>query len=115
MNRAIASLISASEYSPGGSAASQIACNRISRLRRFGTGFGTHGHSDVEIISIPLDGSLEHADSAGHREKLRAGEVQVMSAGTGIYHSEHNGSKEDATNSLQIWVEPRTAGGNPRL
>ena len=79
-----------------------------------GTGFGTHGHSDMEIISIPLDGSLEHADSAGHREKLRASEVQVMSAGTRIYHSEHNGSKEDATNFLQIWVEPRKAGGNPR-
>jgi len=77
-------------------------------------GFGTHGHRDMEIVSIVLDGALEHADSIGTREVLKAGEVQVMSAGAGIRHSEYNGSATEPVHFLQLWIVPRRQGTPPR-
>ncbi len=79
-----------------------------------GKGFGTHPHNDMEIITIPLSGTLAHKDSAGHEEALRPGEVQVMSAGTGIYHSEYNFSSDDSTSVLQLWIFPDKEGREPR-
>lgn len=78
-----------------------------------GAGFPTHPHRDMEIISIPLKSSLSHSDSEGNKETIQPGEVQVMSAGTGIRHSEFNDSKE-TTNLLQIWVVPDKEGHAPR-
>jgi quercetin 2,3-dioxygenase len=78
-----------------------------------GRGFGTHGHSDMEIISYVLDGEIEHRDSLGNGEVLRVGEVQRMSAGTGIRHSEFNPSKEKGLHFLQMWVLPERAGLKP--
>lgn len=77
-------------------------------------GFGLHPHSNMEIISIPLTGSLAHADSMGHEKVIRKGEVQVMSAGTGIVHSEYNHSHQENVNLLQIWVLPRDINVEPR-
>ena len=79
-----------------------------------GMGFGTHGHSNMEIISIPLEGDLEHADSMGNKEVIKHGDVQVMSAGSGIKHSEYNHSKSSAVKFLQIWVIPNKINVNPR-
>ncbi|NVO20262.1 MAG: pirin family protein [Bacteroidetes bacterium] len=79
-----------------------------------GTGFGEHPHNNMEIISIPLSGELEHRDSMGHVEVISPGMVQVMSAGTGIRHSEYNHSKDKPTNFLQIWIYTRTRGLIPR-
>lgn len=79
-----------------------------------GAGFGTHPHRDMEIISIPLDGVIMHRDSMGHEEGLRPGEIQVMSAGTGITHSEYNGSDTDPLAFLQIWIIPQERGVQPR-
>ena len=79
-----------------------------------GMGFGTHSHEDMEIISIPLSGELHHKDSMGNVEGITKGEVQVMSAGTGITHSEFNGSKSEIVNFLQIWVIPENRGIKPR-
>lgn len=79
-----------------------------------GEGFGMHGHRDMEILTLVLEGALEHQDSLGHRQVLRPGEVQVMSAGTGIRHSEYNPSREHAAHFLQIWIEPHTKGLPPR-
>lgn len=79
-----------------------------------GQGFGMHGHRDMEIITCVLDGELEHRDSQGNRGVIRPGEVQVMSAGTGIRHSEFNASKDKPVHFLQIWVLPRTLGLKPR-
>ncbi|TGJ99719.1 pirin family protein [Leptospira semungkisensis] len=79
-----------------------------------GRGFDPHPHQDMEIISIPLTGSLEHKDSIGTSGVIRSGEVQVMSAGTGIVHSEYNHSKTDPVNFLQIWVLPDRRGAEPR-
>jgi quercetin 2,3-dioxygenase len=79
-----------------------------------GMGFGTHGHRDMEIISWVLDGVLDHKDSMGHRESLRAGELQHITAGTGIRHSEFNGSPTELVHFLQIWIEPRVTGLQPR-
>ena len=79
-----------------------------------GTGFGTHPHDTMEIITIPLRGAIQHKDSTGTSGVIRAGDVQVMSAGTGIAHSEFNASKEEDLNLLQIWVFPKREGTPPR-
>lgn len=77
-------------------------------------GFGTHGHDNMEIISIPLSGTIVHRDSLGHESPLRPGDVQAMSAGTGILHSEFNGSDVDSLEFLQIWIIPNERGVKPR-
>lgn len=79
-----------------------------------GRGFGTHPHDNMEIISIPLSGDLEHKDSMGNTTVIRQNDVQVMSAGTGIYHSEYNKSKDQKVNFLQIWVFPKEENIQPR-
>jgi quercetin 2,3-dioxygenase len=79
-----------------------------------GMGFGTHPHDNMEIISIPLEGDLEHKDSMGNTAVIRKGDVQVMSAGTGIYHSEYNKNKGEAVKFLQIWVYPNKKNVQPR-
>jgi len=76
-----------------------------------GTGFGRHGHRDMEIVTYILSGALEHKDSLGNGGVIRRGEVQRMSAGKGILHSEFNPSAESETHLLQIWIEPAQAGG----
>ena len=77
-------------------------------------GFGTHPHRDMEIISIPLSGALAHRDNMGNGSVIKGGEVQVMSAGTGIAHSEMNASADEAVKFLQIWVLPRKNQVEPR-
>jgi redox-sensitive bicupin YhaK (pirin superfamily) len=79
-----------------------------------GMGFGTHPHDNMEIISIPLEGDLEHKDSMGNTTVIKEGDVQVMSAGTGIHHSEYNKNKDKAVKFLQIWVFPRENNVQPR-
>lgn len=79
-----------------------------------GQGFGNHSHRDMEIISIPLAGKLAHGDSIGNEGMIETGEIQVMSAGTGITHSEMNGSREEAVRFLQIWVMPNKMNVAPR-
>ncbi len=79
-----------------------------------GRGFGTHPHDNMEIISIPLEGDLEHKDSMGNTTVIRQGDVQVMSAGTGIYHSEYNKNADQPVKFLQIWVFPNQKGVTPR-
>jgi redox-sensitive bicupin YhaK (pirin superfamily) len=78
-----------------------------------GTGFDTHGHKDMEIISYVLDGALEHKDSLGSGSVIHPGEVQLMTAGSGIRHSEYNPSKTDPVHFLQIWITPETEGLAP--
>lgn len=79
-----------------------------------GTGFGTHPHDNMEIITIPLEGGLEHKDSMGNTGVIHAGEVQVMSAGTGVYHSEYNASRTEDAKTLQIWLFPKEQDIQPR-
>jgi redox-sensitive bicupin YhaK (pirin superfamily) len=79
-----------------------------------GMGFGKHPHDNMEIITIPLAGSIQHEDSMGFSEVIHAGEVQVMSAGTGIYHSEYNPSPDQELNLFQIWIFPKQKQVEPR-
>src|SRR6218665_1134223 len=79
-----------------------------------GMGFGKHPHDNMEIISIPLEGDLEHQDSMGNSSVIRKGEVQIMSAGTGIYHSEKNKNHKKPVKFLQIWVFPEKRNIEPR-
>jgi quercetin 2,3-dioxygenase len=79
-----------------------------------GGGFGAHGHENMEIISIPLQGSLAHSDSTGHTSIIRPNDVQVMSAGTGIVHTERNHSANEPVSFLQLWILPETQNLSPR-
>jgi hypothetical protein len=79
-----------------------------------GMGFGTHPHDNMEIISIPLEGDLEHMDSMGNVSVIKHGDVQVMSAGTGITHSEYNKNKDKPVKFLQIWIFPDRRNVKPR-
>ncbi len=79
-----------------------------------GKGFGTHPHDNMEIVSIPLSGDLEHKDSMGNVAVIKQGDVQVMSAGTGIYHSEYNKNQDKDVQFLQIWVFPNKKNVTPR-
>lgn len=77
-------------------------------------GFGTHPHENMEIISIPLAGSLRHQDSMGNKHIITTGEVQIMSAGSGLTHSEYNNSDQDDVNFLQLWIFPKEKNITPR-
>ena len=79
-----------------------------------GMGFDLHPHREMEIVSIPLSGTLEHKDSMGNVSAITTGEIQVMSAGTGLHHSEYNQSREQNVEFLQIWVFPDREGVKPR-
>lgn len=79
-----------------------------------GMGFGTHPHDNMEIISIPLEGDLEHKDSMGNSTVIKEGDIQVMSAGTGIKHSEYNKNKDQLVKFLQIWLFPNKKNVTPR-
>lgn len=79
-----------------------------------GMGFGRHPHDNMEIISIPLEGDLEHQDSMGNTTVIKSGDIQVMSAGTGVTHSEYNKNKDKPVKFLQIWVFPNKKNVEPR-
>ena len=79
-----------------------------------GMGFGTHPHDNMEIITIPLDGALEHKDSMDNIGVIETDEIQVMSAGSGVYHSEYNKSRDQSVSLLQIWVFPNKKNVTPR-
>ena len=79
-----------------------------------GMGFGTHPHDNMEIISIPLEGDLEHNDSMGNTTVIKNGDIQIMSAGTGVFHSEYNKNKDKLVKFLQIWVYPNKKNVTPR-
>ena len=79
-----------------------------------GMGFPAHPHENMEIVTIPLKGALEHQDSMGHTSVVNPGEIQIMSAGTGVTHSEYNHSKEEPVSLLQIWVFPKIKNIAPR-
>jgi redox-sensitive bicupin YhaK (pirin superfamily) len=78
-----------------------------------GQGFGKHGHRDMDIISYVLEGALKHEDSEGNKHIVAAGDIQRMSAGTGVMHSEYNASKTDQVKFLQIWIQPNKTGVKP--
>ena len=77
-------------------------------------GFGTHPHKDMEIVSIPLEGDLKHKDNMGNETIIKAGDIQVMSAGTGVMHSEYNNNPNQAVKFLQIWIIPNKMNVTPR-
>ena len=79
-----------------------------------GKGFGSHPHDNMEIISIPLEGSLVHEDNMGHKKVVSAGEIQVMSTGSGVFHSEYNNSPDKPAKFLQIWLFPNRLNVTPR-
>lgn len=79
-----------------------------------GKGFGMHSHMNMEIVTIPLRGELEHGDNLGHTQAIASNEVQVMSAGTGIFHSEFNASRSNPVSLLQLWIFPRANDLEPR-
>lgn len=79
-----------------------------------GEGFGTHPHDNMEIISIPLKGALAHKDSTGTEKVINTGDVQIMSAGSGLNHSEYNASKTEEVNFLQLWIFPKEKDITPR-
>ena len=79
-----------------------------------GMGFGSHPHDNMEIVTIPLEGALEHKDSMDNIGVIEADEIQVMSAGTGIFHSEYNKNKDKQVKVLQLWVLPKKKNGTPR-
>jgi redox-sensitive bicupin YhaK (pirin superfamily) len=81
---------------------------------KVGGGFGAHPHKDMEIVTYVIDGVLEHQDNLGHKAQLKAGEVQMMSAGKGIVHAEYNPSKTEDVHLLQLWIMPRTKNLPPR-
>ena len=79
-----------------------------------GAGFPTHGHKDMEIFSYVLEGTIAHRDSLGNNAELKPGQIQVMSAGSGVKHSEFNPSKSDLLRFIQVWIEPKAKGLSPR-
>lgn len=79
-----------------------------------GRGFGTHPHSNMEIISIPLEGDLQHMDDMGNSTVIKQGDIQVMSAGTGVSHNEYNMNQDQLVKFLQIWVFPNKKNVIPR-
>lgn len=79
-----------------------------------GKGFGSHPHDNMEIISLPLEGALRHEDTAGNKKVVAAGQVQVMSTGSGLFHSEYNNSDTEPAKFLQIWVYPETLNTTPK-
>jgi len=79
-----------------------------------GMGFGTHPHKNMEIVTIPLKGKLEHRDSTGHTQIIKFNDIQNISAGSGVYHSEFNASDTEIVNLLQIWVLPKVQNIKPR-